>query len=178
MTSTNNFEARLAVGKPNSLGNTVEVAHEVLTRPELFEELFNCYFSENEWVRLRVSNAMKRIGTSLPEMLVPYIDRLLVEISEIDQYSTQWTLAQLFDVLSGWLSPEQKAAAINIMKRNLLKYDDWIVLTQTMNTLGKWAKKDQKLAQWLIPELERCNDDSRKAVAGKAFKTLKSLKAV
>ena len=54
-----NFEQRLTGGHPNSLGNTIEVVNEVLKDEKLFDELFNCYFSRDEIVRLRVSNAMK-----------------------------------------------------------------------------------------------------------------------
>ncbi|GAB4243341.1 MAG: hypothetical protein Tsb0034_21160 [Ekhidna sp.] len=55
-----NFEARLSGGHPNSLGNTIEVVDAVLADPSNFEELFDCYQSDDEVVRLRVSNAMKR----------------------------------------------------------------------------------------------------------------------
>ncbi len=54
-----NFENRLKGRHPNSLGNTIEIVEEVLADYKLFDELFNCYFSEDETVRLRTSNAMK-----------------------------------------------------------------------------------------------------------------------
>lgn len=53
-----NFEQRLKGGHLNSLGNTIEIVEEVLAENELFNELFNCYFSDDELVRLRTSNAM------------------------------------------------------------------------------------------------------------------------
>lgn len=87
------FEQRLTGGHPNSLGNTVAVVEAVLDQPELFNELFNCYFSHDEVVRLRTSNAMKRICKANKSLLLPYLDRFLTEISQIDQPSTQWTLA-------------------------------------------------------------------------------------
>jgi len=57
----NDFEKRLKGGHPNSLGNTIEVVEEVLAKNDLFNELFNCYFSNDEVVRLRTSNAMNFI---------------------------------------------------------------------------------------------------------------------
>ena len=54
------FEARLSGGHPNSLGDTVKVVEEVLKQPKRFKELFDCYLSDDEVVRLRTSNAMKR----------------------------------------------------------------------------------------------------------------------
>lgn len=164
------LESRLSGGHSNSLGNTVEVVEDVLADPELFAELFNCYFSEDEVVRLRVSNAMKRIAKENKHLLIPYIDRFLTDIAAIDQASTQWTLAQLFDMLSKDLSQEQEKKAREIVKYNLATHQDWIVLNQSMETLGKWAKKDGGLKSWLKPHLERLERDGRKSVAKKAAK--------
>lgn len=170
-----NFEELLTGGHPNSLGNTVEVVGEVLSQPERFEELFNCYFSQDEVVRLRVSNAMKRICKENQSLLIPYLDRFLNEISEIDQASTQWTLAQLFLSLELHLSHSQKMQARTLLKHNLATHTDWIVLCQTMETLGHWASQDDDLLLWLKPHLHRLTKDSRKAVSKKATKTLQSL---
>ncbi|MEO0895781.1 MAG: hypothetical protein AAFY71_05255 [Bacteroidota bacterium] len=169
------FEEMLKGGHPNSLGRTVEVVDLVLAKPSKFEELFSCYFSEDEVVRLRVSNAMKRIAKENKALLLPYLDRLLDEISLIDQASTQWTLSQLFLTYTKELSEEQHKRALAIMKKNIAEHRDWIVLSQTMETLGKWAKKDEELREWLIPYVERHAQDERKSVAKKASKTLLSL---
>ncbi|MCH2080832.1 MAG: hypothetical protein MK226_00510 [Saprospiraceae bacterium] len=165
-----NFEDRLKGGHPNSLGNTVEVVEEVLAEPSYFNELFECYFSDDEVVRLRVSNAMKRICRAEKPILVPYIDRLLDEISQIDQASTKWTLANLFALLQKDMTTEHLAKAKTIMKDNLAHHNDWIVLNNTMETLGTWAKKDEELKKWIIPHLERLEKDERKSVRKRAKK--------
>ncbi|MBW1298137.1 hypothetical protein [Aquimarina litoralis] len=166
------FEERLKGGHPNSLGNTVEVVEEVLKENELFNELFNCYFSNDEIVRLRTSNAMKRICKAQKTLLIPYIDRFLVEISKIDQASTQWTLSQLFKALEKDMTNEQIQFAKKIMKNNLANHNDWIVLNQTMDTLTNWSKKDENLKAWIIPHLERLTADKRKSVSGRAQKMI------
>ncbi|MEM7181777.1 MAG: hypothetical protein AAF518_12740 [Spirochaetota bacterium] len=170
-----NFETRLSGGHPNSLGNTVEVVEEVLYQPSLFQELFDCYQSKDEVVRLRVSNAMKRICKENKEILIPYIDALIGDIAKINQASTQWTLAQLFLSLEKDMSSKQMTQAKKIVKNNLAKHNDWIVLNASMDTLGKWSKKDAKLKHWLEPHLQRLQNDSRKSVANRAQKLLKQL---
>ena len=165
-----NFEKRLTGGHPNSLGNTVEVVEEVLHSPDLFDELFNCYFSEDEVVRLRVSSAMKRIAKGKKEILLPYLDRFLTEIAQIDQASTQWTLAQLFETYQTDMSEEQLQQAKQHLKKNLASHTDWIVLNTTMETLSNWAKTDEELRVWLLPHLERHAMDTRKSVAKRAQK--------
>ncbi|WP_044210433.1 hypothetical protein [Flammeovirga sp. OC4] len=171
-----NFEERLKGGHPNSLGNTVEIVEEVLQERDLFDELFNCYFSDDEVVRLRISNAMKRIGKADKTYLIPYIDRFINEISKIDQASTQWTFAQLFLLLEKEISDQQRLEAISIMKSNLENHNDWIVLNQTMETLFKWSKKDEGLEEWLYPHLVRLSNDERKSVSKRALKYLSTLK--
>ena len=103
------------------------------------------------------------------------IPRLLNEISAIDQASAQWTLAQLFKSLFADMNEEEIASAKAILKRNLVQYDDWIVLNQTMDALASWSKKDEELKAWLKPELERLSEDPRKSVSGRATKLLKTI---
>ena len=169
------FEDMLKGGHSNSLGRTVEVVEEVLKENGRFDELFGCYFSDDEVVRLRVSNAMKRIAKAQKELLIPYMDRLLEEISKIDQASAQWTLSQLFLIYQKDLNSIQKAKAQFIMMNNIEHHNDWIVLSQTTETLTKWAKKDLGLQAWLMPHLERLAHDPRKSVAKKANKALETL---
>lgn len=166
------FEQQLTGGHPNSLGNTIEVVDEVLTDSSKFDELFNCYLSNDEVVRLRVSNAMKRICKEKPELLVPYLDRFINEIADIDQASTQWTLAQLFILLENDLSDSQMLKAKEIVKKNLANHNDWIVLNTSMETLFQWAKEDRDLRKWLLPHLERLSKDKRKSVSKRASKFL------
>lgn len=169
------FEEQLSGGHHNSLGNTEEVTKEVLNNAMLFDELFNCYFSNDELVRLRTSSAIKRVCMAQPETVEPYINRLIEEISNIEQASTQWTLAILFDLLKTRMSAEQISASEKIMKHNLTQSDDWIVLNTTMETLMKWAKEDSKLKNWLLPELLRLSKDDRKSVSKRGEKYLKLL---
>ena len=168
----NQFEQRLTGGHPNSLGNTVEVVEEVLADNSKFDALFNCYFSSDEVVRLRVSNAMKRICKAEKSLLIPYLDRFQTEIASIDQASTQWTLSQLYGMLVKEMSEAQIAKAKELMKHNLAHHNDWIVLNATMDTLAKWAKKDEALQAWLQPHLVRLSKDPRKSVSGRAKKLM------
>ncbi|WP_425234384.1 hypothetical protein [Ulvibacterium sp.] len=169
------FESRLKGGHPNSLGNTVEVVEDVIAENNLFNELFNCYFSKDEVVRLRTSNAMKRICKAKKSMLIPYIDRFLTDIAKIDQASTQWTLAQLFGMMKQEMTKSQIEQAKKIMKNNLEHHNDWIVLNQTMDTLTNWSKKDTDLKVWILPHLKRLSSDERKSVSGRAKKMIDKL---
>lgn len=166
------FEAMLTGGHPNSLGRTIEVVETVLANPARFDELYLCHRSEDEVVRLRVSNAMRRVEAERHDLLVPYIDTFIEEIGALDQASAQWTLAKLFDALRPDMTPGQEASAQAIMQRNLSEHDDWIVLNNTMESLFSWASEDEALKAWLFPHLERLSGDGRKSVSARARKYL------
>ena len=169
------IEQMLTGGHANSLGRTIEVVDMVLGDPARFEELFSCYLSDDAVVRLRTSNALKRVEKEQHDWLVPYIDRLVNEISQIDQASTQWTMANLYERLEKDMTAGQRSKALDVMKRNLASSDDWIVLNETMRTLSGWAKTDNELKSWLKPHFKRLSKDERKSVAKRAAKLLAAL---
>lgn len=166
------FEARLSGGHSNSLGNTVDVVEEILADKSKLAELYACYASSDEVVRLRTSNAFKRVMKEQPDWLEPYLDKFLTEVSELEQASAQWTLAQLFAGLEGFMSAEQLSRAKAVVKRNLETSDDWIVLNNSMQTLADWAEVDAELKSWHEPHLNRLAADPRKSVSGRAKKLL------
>lgn len=169
------FEEMLKGGHPNSLGRTLEVVEIIENDPSKLEELYGCYFSQDELVRLRVSNGIKRISREHREWLIPYIDRLLNEISKIDQASTKWTLAELFGTLKEFMSPEQYSKSKSILKHNLENDKDWIVINWTMQTLAEWAVTEPDLREWLKPRLVNFSKDNHKSISGRAKRLLNEL---
>lgn len=170
-----NFESMLTGGHHKSLGRTDEVAQIVLVEPQRLQELYDCYQSNDEVVRLRTSSALKRVQAAKSELLIPFYDRLISEIGNLDQASAQWTLAILFAVGKPDLTATQLQNATEIMQRNLAHNNDWIVLNTTMGTLTDWSLDDQLLREWLIPHLKRLHEDRRKSVKARAQKMLKRL---
>ena len=164
------LEQMLTGGHHNWLGRTIEVVDLVLADPALFPELFATYQSQDEVVRLRTSNAMRRVEAVRHDLLVPYIDRFIEEIGALDQASAQWTLAVLFNLLRVDMDATQQAGALAVMKRNLAEHNDWIVLNNTMETLTDWAADVPGLGEWLAPHLERLKNDPRRSVAARARK--------
>lgn len=170
----NSFEEQLSGGHPNSLGNTVAVVDEILADRSALELLFQCYDSDDPVVRLRVSNAMKRVCKAHPEWVAPYLDRLITQTSTINQASTKWTLSTLFMLLDSFMSSEQREAAITVMKNNLL-YDDWIVQNTTADSLFYFSASSPELAQWLVPQLKILQSSKHKSVSRRVTKILSSL---
>lgn len=172
------FEDMLTGGHPNSLGRTIEVVDTVLASPSRFPELFNCYQSADEVVRLRVSNALRRVQKERPDLLVPFIDRLIDEIGSLDQPSAQWTLPKLFAGAAADMTAEQHSRATALVKRNLSEHHDWIVLNNSIEYLSHIARRDDALREWLLPHLTRLTKDSRKSVARRASSAMNQLRKV
>ena len=99
------FEDMLTGVHPNSLGRTVEVVDCVLADPPRIEDLYACYHSTDEVVRLRSSPG--RVEAENHDLLF-LIDRLIEKIGALDQPSAQWTLAKLFEALWDDMSARQK----------------------------------------------------------------------
>jgi len=170
VSSVSVFEADLAGGHPNSLGNTVAVVDKVLADEILFNELVATYASHDEVVRLRVSSALKRVCAIEPEWVHSRLGTIEGWVAKWEQPSAQWTLAQLYSSLSPLLTPEQKLHATGVVKDFLASSNDWIVLNFSMQTLADWALTDETLRRWLLPVLEELSQDHRKSVSGRARK--------
>ena len=175
MPSVSVFEAELSGGHPNSLGNTVAVVERVLVEEALVDELVATYGSADEVVRLRVSNALKRVCKEQPGWVYSRLGVIESWVKSLEQPSAQWTLAQLYSSLSGFLTEAQKDHAVSVVKGFLDTSTDWIVLNFSMQTLADWATDDPELGAWLIPVMQELAADPRKSVAGRAKKLLQTL---
>lgn len=169
------FRHMLTGGHPNSLGRTLDVVEIVLDKPSRMEELYQCYFSDDEIVRLRTSNACRRVFKERPDWFETYADRFIGEIAQIDQPSAKWTLAQLFLEHQRRLTPEQRAEATEILIRTLHEEDDWIALNMAMKTLERWVKQDAAIIPRIEIRARALGDDRRKSVANGARKLLNAM---
>jgi hypothetical protein len=169
------FADMLTGGHPNSLGRTGDVVDIVLADRSRLEELFQAIRDPDTIVRLRVGDALEKVCRKQPEWFRTHVDRLLHELGGIDQPSVQWHVAQMLDHLHADLTANQARRATELLKRNLARSTDWIVLNVTMDILTRWASSDAPLAGWLVPELERLHHDRRRSVSTRAAKRLAEL---
>ena len=72
------FEQSLKGGHPNSLGNTLKMVDAVLVNTDKMVDLFLCYQSDDETVRLR------------PDIFKKWKKRFIKEIAETDQPLAKW----------------------------------------------------------------------------------------
>lgn len=166
------FASMLAVGgKLNTLGRAAEVVQIVLDDQSRLDELFDCIFHEDAWLRMRAIDSFEKVCRVHPDWIVPYVDRLLTDVAAIDQASIHWHLAEIFAQVE--LTPRQRRLAINLMTRNIsTNQADWIVASNTMKTLADYVQAGHIENVDLIPLLEIQQTHHSAAVIKRATKLL------
>lgn len=142
------FRDMLTVGgRTNSLGRSAEVIEAVLQDRRRLDELFECLFADDAWIRMRAVDSLEKICRLKPDWLGLYIDRLIDGFSDDAQASIQWHMAEIYAQVD--LTERQRMAVILWLSRLLSTPQiDWIVAANAMKTLGQFAE-----AGW-IPKQE------------------------
>ena len=169
------FAAELAIGKPNSLGNTLSVVKAVESNPKLFSQLLKLLLHEDSIVAMRAMNATKRLMRADKDFFDPQKESLIKVYSKTKHNVVKLGLITLyFDFIKEFSSSELKS-----IKTLTLKWvgesDDWMILAQGLKLLEKLAKIDPKIQPEVIAVAKSLQKDSRKAVSTKAKKVLSAL---
>jgi hypothetical protein len=162
----------LSGGDRRSLGRTEEVVGWVLADGSRLGELFACLFVDDEIVRMRASDALEKVCRQQPHWFVPYTERLLREVAAIDQPSVQWHLAQMLGEIP--LNAADTASAISLLRRTLDRYQDWIVINLSLETLAKFARDNHLLREDFLAILQRHAHSRHKSVVARVGKLLKA----
>ena len=170
-----NFESELAVGKPNSLGNTLKVVKIIESDPKKYPQLLNLLLHEDSLVAMRAMNGTKRLMRANKDFFDPQKESLIRVYSKTKHNVVKLGLITLyFDFIKEFSSAELKR-----IKTLTLKWvgesEDWMILAQGLKLLEKLAKIDPKIQPEVIAVAKKLQKDSRKAVATKAKKVLSGL---
>lgn len=138
-----------------SIGRADEVAREVLDDPSLFPLVMEGMAHEEPLIRMRASDVVEKVTAQRPELLGPFKDRILGQISAIQQQEVRWHVAQLLPRLE--LDDAEKSLAVTILM-GYLRDKSRIVKTFAMQALADLAENDPALkpgVRTLIEELVR-----------------------
>ena len=75
------------------------------------------------------------------------------------------------------LTPQQRAAACQILKRNLAEKKDWIVVNYSMETLAKLSQDDSQLRAEMLVILKGLLSDPHRSIVARAHKLIAALEA-
>ena len=166
------FRAHMFGGNKRKVNNQ-PVIEAVLQDATRVGELFECVKDEDEYVRMRASDALEKVCRSDPSIVQPLKTRVLNEMSVIDQPGVQWHYAQIVDKLQ--LNTQETEKVVRKLQFNFETYDDWITRNITMEVLGNFALRDEALRAYLVPKLQELTKDRRISISSRAHKILKML---
>jgi hypothetical protein len=170
-----NFASELAIGKPNSLGNTLQVVKIVESNSKLFPRLLKLLLHEDSIVAMRAMNATTRLMRADKDFFDQYKESLVKVYSKSKHNVVRLGLITLyFDFVKEFSASELKSIMTLTLKW-MKETEDWIILAQGLKLLEKLAKIDPKVKPELIKIAKVLQKDSRKAVSTKAKNVLSNL---
>ena len=169
------FASELAIGKPNSLGNTLNVVKAVESNSRLFPQLLKLLLHEDSIVAMRAMNATKRLMRADKDFFDPQKESLVKIYSKSKHNVVRLGLITLyFDFVKEFSATELKSIKTLTLKW-LKDTEDWMILAQGLKLLEKLAKIDPKIQSEVIAVASNLQKDPRKAVSTKAKKILSGL---
>ncbi|MDR9450916.1 MAG: hypothetical protein RI637_06850 [Acidimicrobiia bacterium] len=157
----------LSGGNPRKLQNVDVVVALVLEEPGRLDELIGCILDhDDEIVRMRAGDALEKVCRERPSLLQPHVPLLLGRMSQIDQPSVQWHVAQMLGHVR--LTARQRTRAALVLRNNLDYSSDWIVLNWSLETLAALARRDLDLIEPLRRSLRHHEHSSYKSLAKRA----------
>jgi hypothetical protein len=169
------FASELAIGKPNSLGNTLLVVKSVESNPMLFPQLLKLLLHENSIVAMRAMNATKRLMRADKDYFDPQKESLLKIYSKSKHNVVRLGLITLYFDFIKEFSPSQLKSIKTLTLKWMKESEDWMILAQGLKLLEKIAKIDPKIQPELVKVAKALQKDSRKAVSMKAKKVLSGI---
>jgi len=168
------FASELAVGKPNSLGNTLNVVKAVESNSRLFPQLLNLLLHEDSIVAMRAMNATKRLMRADKNFFDPQKEALVKVYSKSKHNVVRLGLITLYFDFINEFSPAELKCIKTLTMKWLKESEDWMILAQGLKLLEKLARIDPKIQPEVISIAKSLQKDSRKAVATRAKKVLSS----
>ncbi len=166
------FASELAIGKPNSLGNTLTVVKAVESNSKLFPQLLKLLLHEDSIVAMRAMNATKRLMRADKDFFDLQKESLVKIYSKSKHNVVRLGLITLyFDFVKEFSATELKSIKTLTLKWMKVT-EDWMILAQGLKLLEKLAKIDPKIQPEVISVAKNLQKDPRKAVSTKARKVL------
>ncbi len=166
------FASELAIGKPNSLGNTLKIVKIVESNPKLLAQLLKLLLHEDSIVAMRAMNATKRLMRADKNFFDPHKQSLVKVYPKSKHNVVRLGLITLyFDFIKEFSTTELKSIKTLTLKW-MKETEDWMILAQGLKLLEKLAKIDPKIQPEVIAIAKSLQKDPRKAVSTKAKKVL------
>ncbi len=165
---------KLTGGDLRSIGRADEVVEDILKNPSLFGDVFEGMLHDDPRIRMRSADVLEKVSSKYPEHLQPFKDRLINEISKIEQQEVRWHLAQMFSYLE--LNRRERNAVVEILFSYIDNTKSNIVKVLSMQTLAELAEKEKKLKHKILKKIKEMVKTGSPAVVNRGTKLINRLK--
>lgn len=162
----------LSGGDRRSVGESNRAVLAVLENPELIGVLFQGIETSDPVLRMRCADAIEKVTTNRPELLVPFKKKVLNRISKVEQQEVRWHVAPMLARLP--LTETEETTVVNL----LLSYTNdrsSIVKTMSMQALADIAIRSHRLLPEIKQHIEELSVIGTPAMKARSKKLLKSL---
>lgn len=164
----------LTGGDRRSIGAACTVAARVLDRPELLGVLFEGLRTADPVLRMRCADALEKVTARSPQLLAPYKESLLGELSQDPQQEVRWHVAPMLARLP--LSGAEEEQAVGL----LLGYTQdrsSIVKTMAMQALADIALRSRHRLPDVRRHIEELCATGTPAMKARGRKLMRALAA-
>ena len=165
----NSIIERLKGGDIRSDGEADEVAVDVLNHPILFAQLYAGLAEPDDVVRGRTAHALEHVSRSKPELLLPYLNKLVDQSTQDPLPVARWHLAMLFTNLSVY---EEIIDTLAISLFCLLDDDSVFVKSWAISGLTIIGKHYPHLQGKVVEGVKLLRIDGSKAIQTRVRKAL------
>ena len=149
------------------------MVEDILKNPKLFAKVFEGMLHDDPRVRMRSADALEKVSSRYSEYLQPFKDRLINEVSKIEQQEVRWHVAQMFSYLK--LNKRERDIVVKILISYIDSSKSNIIKVFSMQTLADLAEKDDKIKPVILKKLKEINKTGSPAVVNRGKKLIKLL---
>ena len=173
-TEMSNILQKLKGGDLRSIGKADEVVQDILNKPSLFKIVFKGMTDSDPLIRMRSADVIEKVSSRHPDYLQPFKDRLINEVSEIEQQEVRWHVARMFSYIK--INKKERDEVMKILLSYIETDKSKIVKTFSMQTLADFAERDVSLRPQVIKIIEKVMKKGSPAIVSRGRKLLHILK--
>jgi hypothetical protein len=165
---------KLKGGDLRSKGKSEEVVADIVKEPFLFSEVFEGMINDDPVVRMRAADAIEKVSRLHPEYLKAYKQRLINEVSKIEQQEVRWHVAQMFSCLE--LNSKERELIVDLLFSWIEESNSNIVRVNSMQTLSDMAEENRELRLSVLEKLKEIVQIGSPSMISRGKMLIKKLK--
>ncbi len=149
------------------------MVQDILNKPTLFIKVFKGITDNDPLIRMRSADVIEKVSARHPDYLQPFKEKMINEVSKIEQQEVRWHLAQMFSYIK--LNKKERDAVIKILLFYIENDKSKIVKTFSIQTLADFAERDVSIRPQVINIIEKVMKKGSPAIVNRGRKLLHKL---